>query len=110
MNRAAAWSRLAVLALSLVVALGLVLVPVEGRADVEELKIAVGVDTESFNPNEIRNAVSQNMCELIQDTYFAQDAEGNLEPRLATGYDVSPDGRTVTLHLRKGVKFLTAPS
>jgi len=81
------------------------LAPLECVADVEELNIAIGVDTESFNPNEIRNAVSHNLCELIMDTYFYQDVQGGLHPRLATGYDVSPDGLTVTLHLRQGVKF-----
>jgi ABC-type transport system substrate-binding protein len=84
---------------------GLVLLAQPALAEMEKLTIALGVDTESFNPNEIRNAVSHNLCELIMDTYFYQDADGHLQPRLATGYTVSPDGMMVTLHLRKGVKF-----
>ncbi len=31
--------------------------------------------------------------------------EGQLQPALATRWDVSPDGRTYTFHLRRGVKF-----
>lgn len=73
--------------------------------EIDELKIAIGVDCQSFNPNEIGSAPSHNMCELIQDTYFAQDSKGNLIPHLATGYTTSPDGKTLTLHLRKGVKY-----
>jgi len=45
------------------------------------------------------------MCELLYDSLFYQTADLKLEPRLATGYDVSKDGLTYTIHLRKGVKF-----
>ncbi|MCQ4438192.1 ABC transporter substrate-binding protein, partial [Clostridioides difficile] len=31
----------------------------------------------------------------------------DLEPALATSWDVSPDQRTITFHLRRGVKFQT---
>ena len=96
---------LSVLIVGFIIFMGLEWASVSRATEIEKLTIALGVDTESFNPNEIRNAVSHNLCELIMDTYFYQDTEGKLHPRLAAGYTVSPDGMTVTLHLRKGVRF-----
>ncbi|MBU0465838.1 MAG: hypothetical protein KKE12_19965, partial [Proteobacteria bacterium] len=46
-----------------------------------------------------------NLCDLMYDNLFYQNPDGKLEPRLATGYDVSKDGLTYTVHLRKGAKF-----
>ena len=34
----------------------------------------------------------QNMADLLYDSFFYQDPEGKLHPRLATKYDVSADG------------------
>jgi len=45
------------------------------------------------------------MADLLYGSFFYQDPEGKLHPRLATKYDVSNDGLTYTIHLRKGVKF-----
>lgn len=39
------------------------------------------------------------------DALYGFDRQGNLEPRLATGYDISGDGLVWTFKLRKGVKF-----
>ena len=33
------------------------------------------------------------------------DAEGNVIPMLATSWDIDPAKKTITYHLRKGVKF-----
>ncbi|MGI6627219.1 MAG: ABC transporter substrate-binding protein [Bacillota bacterium] len=41
----------------------------------------------------------------MHETLFAKDANANLVPRLATGYDLSDDGLTYTVHLREGVKW-----
>jgi len=94
---------LIVVALTVFACLGLA--PGPSRAEVEQLNIAIGMDLESFNPTETRNNFARNLCEFVLDTYFLVDAEGKVHPHLATGYDVSPDGLTITLHLRKGVKF-----
>jgi peptide/nickel transport system substrate-binding protein len=45
------------------------------------------------------------MCDLIYDNLFFQEPDGNLVPRLATGYEVSKDGLAWTIKLRKGVKY-----
>ena len=73
--------------------------------EIKELIIAIGVDADTLNPQEQTTTLIQNMCDLIYDNFFFQDPAGKLHPRLATKYEVAPDGLTYTLHLRKGVKF-----
>ncbi|MBT9385434.1 ABC transporter substrate-binding protein [Pseudooceanicola sp. CBS1P-1] len=41
----------------------------------------------------------------ISDSLFTYDFDMNIQPQLATSYDVSEDGKTVTFHLRQGVKW-----
>jgi ABC-type transport system substrate-binding protein len=72
---------------------------------VNELRIGIGIDADTLNPQEHTTTLMQNMSDLIQDNLFYQTPDGKLEPRLATGYEVSKDGLIYTLHLRKGVKF-----
>ncbi|MBU4426237.1 MAG: hypothetical protein KKB35_05820, partial [Proteobacteria bacterium] len=75
------------------------------RAEIKELKIGIGIDADNFNPREQTTSLVMNICELVYDTLFHKTADGKLEPRLVTGYDVSQDGLTYTLHVRKGVTF-----
>ncbi len=75
------------------------------RAQIPELRIGIGIDADTLNPQEQTTTLIQNMCDLIYDTLFYQTPDGKLEPRLATGYQASKDGLSYTLHLRKGVKF-----
>lgn len=89
----------------LVVALALCLSPAKARADIEELKIGIGIDADTFNPQEQTTSLFFNMCALLYDNLFYQTPDLKLEPRLATGYDMSEDGLTYTIRLRKGVKF-----
>jgi len=89
----------------LLAALGLCLGPIEVRAEIQELKIGIGIDADTLNPQEQTTTLPQNMCDLMFDSFFFQDPEGKLHPRLATSYETASDGLTITLHLRKGVKF-----
>jgi peptide/nickel transport system substrate-binding protein len=41
----------------------------------------------------------------VIETLLNQDNKENLLPGLAESWDISPDGKTVTLHLQKNVKF-----
>jgi peptide/nickel transport system substrate-binding protein len=75
------------------------------QAQIPELIIGIGTDADTLNPQEQTTSLMINMVELLYDTLFYQNAEGKLEPRLATKVDVSKDGLTYTLHLRKDVKF-----
>ena len=89
----------------LFVGLDVSLNPSDARAEIKELKIGIGVDADTLNPQEQTTTLIQNMCDLIYGNLFFQDPEGKLHPRLATKYEVSKDGLTYTLHLRKGAKF-----
>ena len=89
----------------LVAGLGLCLAPCDVRAEIKEIKIGVGIDADTLNPHEHTTTLPINICELICDTLFYQTPDLKLEPRLATRYEVSKDGLTYTIHLRKGVKF-----
>ncbi len=94
-----------VLVSMLAAALVLCLAPVDARAEIKELVIGIGVDADTLNPQEQTTTLFQNMCDLIYDSFYYQDPEGNLHPRLATKYEISEDGLTWTIHLRQGVKF-----
>jgi len=94
-----------VIALTLLVALCGVSLPMEARGQIKQLTIGIGIDADSLNPQEQTTTLVMNMCALLYDTYLYQTPEGRLEPHLITGYEVSLDGLTWTLHLRQGVKF-----
>ena len=81
------------------------LAPVGVGAEIQQLTIGIGVDADTFNPQEQTTTLFQNMCELLYDNYLYQDPEGKLHSRLVTSVDVSDDGLTYTLHLREGAKF-----
>ncbi|MBS3918802.1 MAG: hypothetical protein KG012_07945 [Deltaproteobacteria bacterium] len=88
----------------LIAGAGFFLVPPAG-AQIKELRIGIGIDADTLNPQEHTTTLCQNMSDLIQDTPLYQTPDNKLEPRLLTKYDVSKDGLTYTLQLRKGVKF-----
>jgi len=48
---------------------------------------------------------NQDMMEAIYGQLFMLGPGGKIQPDLATGYSFSPDAKTVTITLRKGVKF-----
>ncbi|AMM21655.1 hypothetical protein AX769_17775 [Frondihabitans sp. PAMC 28766] len=57
-------------------------------------------NTTTFDNNSIR------VMEQIMEPLFQASADGTkLQPWLATGYTMSADKKTYTIHLRKGVKF-----
>jgi ABC-type transport system substrate-binding protein len=75
------------------------------QAQIPELVIGIGVDADTLNPQEQTTSLIINLCDLLYDDLFYAAPDGKLEPRLATKVDVSKDGLTYTLHLRKDVKF-----
>ena len=99
------WNKNVLLIALLITGLMLSIAPLKARAEIDELVIGVGVDADTLNPQEQTTTLFQNWCDLMYGSFFFQDPDGKLHPRLATGFDVSPDGLTWTLHLRQGVKF-----
>jgi peptide/nickel transport system substrate-binding protein len=45
------------------------------------------------------------IAQIYETLVTLKPGSTELEPRLATSWDASPDGKTYTFHLRKGVKF-----
>jgi peptide/nickel transport system substrate-binding protein len=88
----------------LIAGAGFFLVP-SGWAQIKELRIGIGIDADTLNPQEHTTTLMQNMSDLINDNLFYQTPDGKLEGRLATKYEISKDGLIYTIHLRKGVKF-----
>ncbi len=42
---------------------------------------------------------------LTEESLFRFKADGSVEPNVAKGYDISPDGKVYTIYLRKGMKW-----
>ncbi|MGY8524367.1 ABC transporter substrate-binding protein [Paracidovorax citrulli] len=69
------------------------------------LTIGTEADPSSLDPLRIGSYVERQFAIVVYDTLFDVDVQGRIVPSLATGYQVSPDGRKYTLSLREGVKF-----
>jgi peptide/nickel transport system substrate-binding protein len=47
----------------------------------------------------------QRYARMIFDPLLTCDVKEQIKPWLAESYEISPDGKVITLHLRKGIKF-----
>jgi peptide/nickel transport system substrate-binding protein len=56
-------------------------------------------------PNNKEGAATQDFMTAIYGQLFELGTGGKIVPDLATGYSFSPDGKTLTINLRQGVKF-----
>lgn len=70
-----------------------------------QIDIGLSADPPKLDPSLSSALVDRQVMINIYDTLFQLSAKGQLEPDLATGYTVSKNGLTYTLHLRKGVLF-----
>lgn len=61
----------------------------------------------SFNPQTADAGTSMNVVteQIYNKLFEIKNHSANLEPVLAKSYEVSPDGKIITINLRKGVKF-----
>jgi len=69
------------------------------------LVIGTEADPSTLDPLRIGSYAERQYANAIFDTLLEIDASGKVVPHLATGYEVSADGKTYTLKLRQGVKF-----
>jgi ABC-type transport system substrate-binding protein len=58
-----------------------------------------------FGPLAPSNGPNNQVMSLIDQSLLAVDPQYKLQPQLATSYDVSPDAKTFTFHLRTGLKW-----
>jgi peptide/nickel transport system substrate-binding protein len=69
------------------------------------LRTAIPGDPVGFDPYLTADANTVAITWNLYDQLVTVDAQGNLQPDLATSWDSSADGKTLTFHLRQGVKF-----
>src|SRR3954463_14853667 len=62
-------------------------------------------DPRSLDPSLSTDVPTGRAVGYLFDGLTAFDAAANVKPALAERWDVSPDGRVYTFHLRRGVKF-----
>ena len=70
-----------------------------------DLVIAVPAPAQGLDPRERIDPLSLQRILLVLEPLVTLDAELRLQPRLATGWEVGDEGRSVTLHLRDDVTF-----
>ncbi|HEY0786787.1 MAG TPA: ABC transporter substrate-binding protein [Acidobacteriaceae bacterium] len=97
-------SRLAAPLLS--VCLLLVALPARSQAPGPGLAWSLGYDPETFDPAKVDDQASELVRYLTAGVLLRVNrATGAVEPSLAESWAVSPDGRTATFHLRRGLLF-----
>lgn len=71
----------------------------------EDLRIAIGIDPFTMDPQENDNTLIGNLQDWLCETLVYQDDQGDVHPLLATEWDSSEDGLTWTFQLRDDVNF-----
>jgi peptide/nickel transport system substrate-binding protein len=80
--------------------------PVGAQAVPRQLRIAVGIDADTFDPAGQTTTTVANMVDYMFETLVDLDPVKNeIAPRLATRWQISRDGLTYTFTLRRGVTF-----
>ncbi|GFG50729.1 ABC transporter substrate-binding protein [Mycolicibacterium agri] len=69
------------------------------------LVAAIGGEPDQLDPNKTSAYFSFEVLENVYDTLVEPDANLEMRPALAESWDVSPDQRTWTFHLRPNVTF-----
>ena len=69
------------------------------------LRAVMHSDVKIVDPIWTTAYITRNHGYMIYDTLFAQDANNEVKPQMAEGYEVSPDKLTYTIKLRDGLLF-----
>jgi dipeptide transport system substrate-binding protein len=80
-------------------------------ADAKTLVFCSELSPENFSPMLATTSTSDTAAAraIYSKLFEFELGTTNLEPALAESYELSPDGKAYTLHLRHGVKFQTTP-
>jgi len=74
-------------------------------AGADLITYGVGVDATTLDPQMVDNVPTANAVMHIHETLTTWDKDMNIVGKLAEKWEVAPDGKTWTFHLRKGIKF-----
>lgn len=74
-------------------------------ADRDDLTVILGAEFSTLDPLALPSVAEINFCSNIFDGLVTLDAEGKVQPMLASDWDVSEDGLSYTFHLREGITF-----
>jgi peptide/nickel transport system substrate-binding protein len=88
--------------LSWLAALAMLAVPASAAST---LRIGLAEDPDVLDPTLARTYVGRIVFASLCDKLFDIDAKLNIVPQLALSHTTSPDGKTVVIQLRSGVKF-----
>jgi peptide/nickel transport system substrate-binding protein len=82
----------------------------QGAADPKTLVVGAAFDIKSLDPARGFEQIGGMVHKATYDTLVTLDENdvGKIVPDLAQSWDVSPDAKTFTFHLRPGVKFQTS--
>lgn len=94
-----------ILLLCLIAVFALSLGAVSAQSNSNILIMARAADTTGLDPHTQTAFASFRLLELIYEPLVNLDADLNVVPSLAESWDFAGDGMTLTLNLRKGVKF-----
>lgn len=71
----------------------------------DTIAVATPADFTMLDPAYMASAVDMNILYSVFDSLLSVRQNGDIEPKLAESYEVSPDGKEYTFKIRKGVKF-----
>jgi peptide/nickel transport system substrate-binding protein len=77
----------------------------KGRSTSQTLRIGIGSQPQTLDVDKAIAGTDTYFSDNLYETLIGHDINGNLAPKVAQSYTVSPDGKTFTFKLRPGVKF-----
>ncbi len=77
-----------------------------GKFGGELISSTIGEGPKTFNPFNCKDNTSQILSSIMFDGLLTTDpVSGQPVPKLAKSYKISPDGKTYTIKMRKGIKW-----
>lgn len=76
-----------------------------GGQEDKTFDIGIGVDLDTVDPVQMTTTTVQNVVDYGVETLTKLDKNAKIQPGLATSWETSEDGKTVTFQLRENVKF-----